>query len=466
MESHTKTIKDVLEDLSFIATLPLFQDLTPQHKSVLEFLYKDSNAQGSLTQKNYATAKTLVIKKLVSDWIGHDQNTQINFQELISVISTEIKSCNDSKQKLVWDKCFSETYKAYEPYQKLESHQDKIKEMLISKEIIEDTENIDIKANLAKGVNESYIVTDVDKQVKFYIKTFSNDSRLEAKGKIDPCEALVYKIMEYIELGPKTYFLIKSGSSSGGSSSIYAGNYIVTEDLANDEKVFMLDSVSNIEKFHQIYKEENFALNMQVASAVRDILSIWDTFNVNPSNYGMLIDSKNSEEYGIKFVDHLPNATNGFFSKINDGIKSIQGYSPRLRLQEEAQEQKKDMSPLIECAFASRECYNKESLKIKLITRMLEENDLSKAVKRAKLDVEELIEEYGVNFVDHANIKLNTYVAKICQNIDTFNLAINDSSIDSSLFNVPHTQPSIIEEFKTGADESVLAGNLENTDEF
>jgi len=96
----------------------------------------------------------------------------------------------------------------------------------------------------------------------------------------------------------------------------------------------------------------------------------------------------------------------------------------------------------------------------------LEENDLSKAVKRAKLDVEELIEEYGVNFVDHANIKLNTYVAKICQNIDTFNLAINDSSIDSSLFNVPHTQPSIIEEFKTGADESVLAGNLENTDEF
>ena len=131
MESNTKTIKDVLEDLSFIATLPLFQDLTPQHKSVLEFLYKDSNAQGSLTQKNYATAKTLVIKKLVSDWIGHDQNTQINFQELISVISTEIKSCNDSKQKLVWDKCFSETYKAYEPYQKLESHQDKIKEMLI-----------------------------------------------------------------------------------------------------------------------------------------------------------------------------------------------------------------------------------------------------------------------------------------------------------------------------------------------
>ena len=99
--------------------------------------------------------------------------------------------------------------------------EDKIKQRLVTQKTVEDTKYINIKVNGDKGANAGYIVTDTCKNINYYIKTFSNDFRLDAKGKIDPCEPLAYKIMEYKGFGPKVYFLIESGSSSGGVLKVY-----------------------------------------------------------------------------------------------------------------------------------------------------------------------------------------------------------------------------------------------------
>jgi hypothetical protein len=266
MESNSRTIENVLEDLSFVVSLPEWEDLTEQNKLMLESLYSNSSNKEMLIQKkDYFKSKTLAIKKIMSDWVNRDQDYRSNFVILSDAVYN--KGAVKSEQKSMWQDCFDETINAYLLYANLNFHQDEIKRMLVSEGVIEDEISIKIEVNRAKGANEGYLVTDVGKQKIFYVKTFINNSRSEEQiKKIDPCEALVYKILEYIELGPKTYFLIESRlSSESPLERSPARSYIVTEDLEANGKIFYQDKISNKEIFYQMYKEEKFALNMQVA---------------------------------------------------------------------------------------------------------------------------------------------------------------------------------------------------------
>ena len=101
----------------------------------------------------------------------------------------------------------------------------------------------------------------------------------QTNGRIHPNELFVYKILEHSGFGPKTWFLIKSGSSAAGFSSIYKGNYIMTEDVGGQDCVFLrdLESEINEELFNSISKDNKYASLISLAASINQILSLADT---------------------------------------------------------------------------------------------------------------------------------------------------------------------------------------------
>ena len=101
----------------------------------------------------------------------------------------------------------------------------------------------------------------------------------QTNGRIHPNELFAYKILEHSGFGPKTWFLIKSFSSSGCYDSIYKRNYIMTEDVGGQDCVFLrdLESEINEELFNSINKDNKYASLISLAASINQILSLADT---------------------------------------------------------------------------------------------------------------------------------------------------------------------------------------------
>jgi len=300
--------------------------------------------------------------------------------------------------------------------------EDRIKEMIYNQEIVDKNESIKVSCNPVESAHETYIVSTAEK--RFYVKTFSNDFTLlgSTQGKIHPNELLAYKVLEYTRLGPKTYFLISSGSSSYGHSSIYKGNYIMTEDVAQKDSEFILDSeLDDSHPAADLKATKKFAIEISVASLINDLLSLSDTFGMNTKNYGIVYNNSTGE-YAIQFIDHLPNARNGLFSVIKEFPKENNQYSPRRALGEHAFQS--TFSFFTTMAQKSREAVGQDSIKSSVNSYIFDSSNshlsLPFALDKAKEEVLALIKSHKVNFIDNAAKELNSYLQRIEDNIEVY----------------------------------------------
>ena len=219
--------------------------------------------------------------------------------------------------------------------------QDELLQMFLSQNLEELGLNpqFKIKKLADKGhANDVYLVsnTEINQDdpitIDYYAKTFSKDLRHTEDGLIDPREALLYKVLEYMKFGPECHFFIKSGSSSLGTIS--GGNFIVTRNVITEEGLsFLLDTEKNQEQFAKLYTDnkDKFAIEVSAAALLKDILVLHDTFNSNVINYGVLYD-ENNDDFRFQFIDHLPNANNGIFDSMKKKKADINNYSPRKEL--------------------------------------------------------------------------------------------------------------------------------------
>lgn len=268
----------------------------------------------------------------------------------------------------------------------------------------------EITENPAKGANPSF--TAMVNGTKHYIKTCSDDAVLASNGKVDPNELLVYKVMEYMNFGPKTNFLFGKYSSAAGRSSVSRGNYIMTEDLNQNGDHLLLDLEENKEAFEQALTDRGFTVELSAASALNDILSLTDTFGRNTRNYGLVERSDGSKT--IQFVDHLPNANNGLFSLMDFNPAT---YSPRDSLQKRSNLFKADEHSAFKQLEPNRSSFQRLIVQRDVDSRLA---PLSDAIARAESDVRGLMRNYSENFVEGADVRMSSYMEKITRNRATY----------------------------------------------
>jgi hypothetical protein len=140
---------------------------------------------------------------------------------------------------------------------------------------------------------------------------------------------------------------MKASSSFG---TINKSNFILTRNLGRGENInFLLDNEENRELFEKIFSNSrNFAVEISAAASINQIFALWDTFK-NSGNYGVVFRNNSLEkllinkdpdikDYGLVFIDHLPNAGNGILSRLhsyklrNDERYNTTKYSPRQSL--------------------------------------------------------------------------------------------------------------------------------------
>lgn len=258
--------------------------------------------------------------------------------------------------------------------------------------------------------------------IDYYAKTFSKYTRHVADGLIDPREALIYKLLEYTGFGPKCWFLLKSNSSSTGTSSSY--NFIVTENVARTKGLnFLLDTKENEVKLKELYTKNKvkFAIEVSAAALLSDILVFHDTFNYNPKNYGIVYNESSNNDLHFQFIDHLPNASNGIFDSMKRK-RDLNNYSPRkglykvIDLRQELGLNTK-YSPLVEIAKMSSSEIDKKLIYSAVQKKL---DGLFEALEKATKDINKLIDSNIVIFMEKAAELLEKYKDRIRENIDHY----------------------------------------------
>jgi hypothetical protein len=178
------------------------------------------------------------------------------------------------------------------------------------------------------------------------------------------------------------------------------------------------------------HDQRKFAVEMSAAAALTDVLSVADVFGQNAKNYGIVGDPGNPGEYRLQFVDHQPNPGNGLFSTLEEGERLA--YSPRESLPKKFGE--RSLTPLTELAFQSRSGeFVKRAIQDevhgKLFVQQEGEHDtLENSIRRAKDDVARLVASAPVNFADDAMPILESYIAKIQDNIVTYKRSVGKAT--------------------------------------
>jgi len=278
-----------------------------------------------------------------------------------------------------------------------------------------------VEVNHNAGVNRGFVVSMKDGSKKF-VKNFADDSA--TAGKIDPNELIVYKILEYMQVGPATDFLILQYSIGHGTA--IRGNFIATDDLNTAGWTFYLDSSEHVDLFLRALSTSFIAnVELSVLATVNDVLLLSDTFGQNPGNYGLLhrTDANGSDEYRFMAVDHMPFTNNATFPP----YRFTQGevYSPRASVQKRI-----DIAPVQmdgEVALhrqrglfnapveLGRAAYPRDQINRAVHARLA---GLVAAVRRAMGDVMEVIDAHERSFCPGARDRVSDYVRVILMNVE------------------------------------------------
>ena len=313
-----------------------------------------------------------------------------------------------------------------------ETHEFRIRKCLTQDFGYNDDEII-IKPN-GVGKNDSFIVDTPDGRKFVKVCGYSLVRLRTADGGIHPNELFLYKLLEYINFGPKTHFLMQnraSGSSLGVSASVIAhGNYIMTDEVPNllldtDEKEQDSINVTAYTKFKNSQNRED-AIEISAASLIKGLLSIDDVYPNNGENYGI---SEQKDRTKFMFVDHTP-GVNGVFSGNSLDEETINNYSPRTSMV--AASSGKLYGNLTDLSDSHNK-WQKHALAGDVHTRVFAGEDgaipIIDAIQAAQKNINDLINRYPDNFalfttetgntID-SKMKLQGYVNKIYQNIENY----------------------------------------------
>jgi hypothetical protein len=214
-EDNTQIISLILKKLVFIYELPDFDKVEEKDQLYLKEMNKYYETQKEFNKNNFVTIKSNLKFLILKEYF----KTNKDIDEYIALLSqTQIIIQNKTIRNSIAD----EIINGYSNIKTLEKHEDRIIRMFLKKFCIQDRKELKLIINEDKGVNQGYILRTTKEE--YYIKTMINDYRLNTKGKIDFCEILVYKIMEYTGFGPETSFLIELGSCDMGSITTHREN--------------------------------------------------------------------------------------------------------------------------------------------------------------------------------------------------------------------------------------------------
>ena len=175
--------------------------------------------------------------------------------------------------------------------------------------------NVDFIKKVNIGVNSC---KKIEKDGKTrYLKSFSYIEIPREQG-INPKEPFLYKVLEYIGLGPHAEFIIGSSTSYGSNATILRTNYIMT---TGEELHFDTPNEAEFYKAFLDSKNMDNVVEITFAALIRALLSLRDVFQENQGNYGITNDKR------FLFIDHLPEDNDPFDSNI------LETYSPREHLQ-------------------------------------------------------------------------------------------------------------------------------------
>ena len=455
MESSEQ--KNIIQKLLIVFKLPKafkdFQNLDKEKRSKLSKIEIDPDLIKLAKDYKLSDWKKNILNEVKNYFepLIRDENKYYLPSDIINKLRAEIinyyggqeKVSEKLFQKLILPIC-SEMQNYISKESALIKGMDRVKKLLSTNAKFSEKE-IKIEENPNKGANDSFIAR-IEGET-YYIKNCSNDSHIlgDTKGKVHPNELLVYKVMEYAGFGPKTEFLFGRYSSSGGNSSSHKGNYIMTKDLNEKDKKFLMDIEENCQEFKNALQNEDFSVELSASSALNDLLSLTDTFGRNTRNYGLVVaktkelDSQEEAEeeagegdeikkYKIQFVDHLPNANNGLFS-----LSSFkpEEYSPRAVLE------KKSNSPHLNGMHSAFKdlAVNRESFKKIILDKQVNErlNSFREVLDNAQNEISSLIIEYPENFIEGAKDELNKYLDKVNKNLEAYN---KTNLIEKNLFNL------------------------------
>jgi hypothetical protein len=434
--------KEAEDKTELFAQLTFLYDLPKIYIKYKAYLKKEENKDKSAqikvalgdqkvdSARGYSAALGGTKAKLFQKLTSYYAETKASDEELVQ----DIVQCDKGKQILRDFMAFQT--KQQKKQKKRVSHEDRISRMVHAENIFDKNTEITVSENEVDSANATYIIIAKNKKTekKFYVKTFSDDfiTLGRTKGKISPNEILNYKLLEYAGFAPKAYFLIALGSSSGGYSSIYQGNYIMTEDAAQEkgaEFILAADLSLNKNEIMDVLTadQENFAIQISSAFLINDLLSLSDTFGENYNNYGVVINQEKSQ-YSIQFIDHLPDKNKDLSQTIKALSLKKEAYSPRSQLMTKEGENKKKVSQNVSAFFVNVLAKNKTTIdrsKIKAAVnaRVFDGGSFmgfDEALSRAKKETNKLIQKYTVNFVDNAEDVLDEYCDKIAANISAY----------------------------------------------
>ena len=285
--------------------------------------------------------------------------------------------------------------------------------------------NVGFGINNSKKIDLSNVYNGV-----YYIKKFSkiiidNDNIY----KIDPREPFIYKVLEYMQLGPKTYFLIGKGSSSITMNSLVDNNFIMTEEVSG----LLLDGrvkgtmnnkpiALNQDKYELFKNNKNGLIEFSIACIVKGLLSINDVFPDNTENYGIVqIDKNNNFKFMI--IDHLPGGNGPINSLCSE--EDFKTYSPRSSIEQLCKSKKELYKGNLNNIKSSTQEKFTDKVLSKDVNKILfntKDNRLSiyEAIEKALNDVKILIKHNASCFFSNSTKLLNDYKNLINYNMDKY----------------------------------------------
>ena len=301
------------------------------------------------------------------------------------------------------------------------------------------------------GKQDGFIIKDKYTGLKLFTKTskvFGDDIK-----SIDPRELFAYKVLEHMELGPETRFIITAGSSNPSGAKIC---HIVTKDVAYSDKddiqtVFFTDNfiteehthANALKHWHKSLDNKEFRVKFLTLSIVNDLLHLNDSFATNAWNYGSILqESKTTEsQYKATLIDHeVKNSLFKYEPDKNPVISLIE------KLKTNAS-QKNIKGELISYKIIKDNAYftNPEQIKPELLEVIYVVNKkLSEVVKFAEEDIKKIISRFKESFSESGYHKLEEYSIQTEQNIKLFNEMQNSYMNDSD-----KTSEDVIELLKT-----------------
>lgn len=297
--------------------MPNLQKLSDTDKGRVIALYaklyaKSFDKRVTLTAKNYDRIRYDVKSALFSRVKSALFPGNIDNIEIAMDLPTRLKTKLEDSD--VSDHAIDKVIDSLGDLNKQVPSESRIKAMMVSQGLAIDENDLVICKNEATSANNTYIVNCKNSGDRYYAKSF--DGEMSLNGKINQNELFIYKVMQYLDYGPTTEFLVKLGSSSGGHVGIYTGNFILTKDVATDGRKFFLDKTENEPYFRACagslggdgssgggVSSTKFAVEISAAAALVDILSLTDVFGENPCNYGIVGNPEQPSEYKLQFVD-------------------------------------------------------------------------------------------------------------------------------------------------------------------